>query len=263
MEWRVTVLCENTVPVPGLIGEHGFAALIESPNGTILFDTGQGFGLIANANRLKKDLKQVDKLVLSHGHFDHGDGLQYVDGNTLVCHPGCFVKRYRKEGGVNLGLALTKKEIERKFKLKTSRDPLRLSEHLYFLGEIPRVNDFEAISTRYMLEGGEEDHVIDDSGLACITDKGLVVVSGCAHSGICNIIEHAKKVTGMEQVEAVIGGFHLGAIDRQTKKTIQYMNDHKIPGLFPSHCTRDPALKMFKEVLGSREVVVGVERIWK
>ncbi len=257
------VVLSDAKAMDGYGSEHGLSFLIEVDHIRILFDTGASDLFIRNAEKIGIDLGDVDAIVLSHGHFDHGDGLQYVDGNTLVCHPGCFVKRYRKEGGVNLGLALTKKEIERKFKLKTSRDPLRLSEHLYFLGEIPRVNDFEAISTRYMLEGGEEDHVIDDSGLACITDKGLVVVSGCAHSGICNIIEHAKKVTGMEQVEAVIGGFHLGAIDRQTKKTIQYMNDHKIPGLFPSHCTRDPALKMFKEVLGSREVVVGVERIWK
>ena len=257
------VVLSDAKAMDGYGSEHGLSFLIEVDHIRILFDTGTSDLFIRNAEKIGIDLGDVEAIVLSHGHFDHGDGLQYVDGNTLVCHPGCFVKRYRKEGGVNLGLALTKKEIERKFKLKTSRDPLRLSEHLYFLGEIPRVNDFEAISTRYMLEGGEEDHVIDDSGLACITDKGLVVVSGCAHSGICNIIEHAKKVTGIEQVEAVIGGFHLGAIDRQTKKTIQYMNDHKIPGLFPSHCTRDPALRMFKEVLGSREVVVGVERIWK
>ena len=257
------VVLSDAKAMDGYGSEHGLSFLIDVDHIRILFDTGASNLFIRNAEKMGIDLGDVEAIVLSHGHFDHGDGLQYVDGKTLVCHPGCFVKRYRKEGGVNLGLALTKKEIERKFKLKTSRDPLRLSEHLYFLGEIPRVNDFEAISTRYMLEGGEEDHVIDDSGLACITDKGLVVVSGCAHSGICNIIEHAKKVTGMEQVEAVIGGFHLGAIDRQTKKTIQYMHDHKIPGLFPSHCTRDPALRMFKEVLGSREVVVGVERIWK
>jgi len=184
------VVLSDAKAMDGYGSEHGLSFLIEVDHIRILFDTGASDLFIRNAEKIGIDLGDVDAIVLSHGHFDHGDGLQYVDGNTLVCHPGCFVKRYRKEGGVNLGLALTKKEIERKFKLKTSRDPLRLSEHLYFLGEIPRVNDFEAISTRYMLEGGEEDHVIDDSGLACITDKGLVVVSGCAHSGICNIIEH-------------------------------------------------------------------------
>jgi 7,8-dihydropterin-6-yl-methyl-4-(beta-D-ribofuranosyl)aminobenzene 5'-phosphate synthase len=90
-----------------------------------------------------------------------------------------------------------------------------------------------------------------------------VVVSGCAHSGICNMIEHAKKVTGVEQVVAVIGGFHLKANSLQTKRTIKHISDLNIQGVHPSHCTLDPALGMFNEAFGSGEMIVGVERIWK
>ncbi len=247
----------------GYGSEHGLSFLIEVDQQKILFDTGASDLYMKNAEKMGIGLNDVDTIVLSHGHYDHGNGLQYIHGKTLVCHPGCFVKRYRKEGGVNLGLSLSKSEIEDKFELQSSRDPLRLSEHLYFLGEIPRVNDFEAKSTRYMLEGGEDDHIIDDSGLACITEKGLVVVSGCAHSGICNMIEHAKKVTGVVQVVAVIGGFHLKANSIQTKRTIKHLSDLNIQGVYPSHCTLDPALGMFNEAFGSGEMLVGVERIWK
>lgn len=257
------VVLSDAKAMDGYGSEHGLSFLIEVDQQKVLFDTGASDLYMKNAEKMGIDLGDVDTLVLSHGHYDHGNGLQYIQGKNLVCHPGCFVKRYRKEGGENLGLALSKSEIENRFSLQVSRDPLQLSEHLYFLGEIPRINDFEALSTKYILEGGEEDYIIDDSGLACITNRGLVVISGCAHSGICNMIEHARKVTGVEQVEAVIGGFHLKEDSLQTKQTIKHFSDLNIPGVFPSHCTLDRALDMFQKTFGSGEMLVGLERIWK
>ena len=91
MDWNITVLCENTVPSPGLLGEHGFAAYVETPDAHILFDTGQGFGLIQNSIRLQKDLRKVKQIVLSHGHFDHTGGLLAFLGLhgpcDIVAHP--------------------------------------------------------------------------------------------------------------------------------------------------------------------------------
>jgi 7,8-dihydropterin-6-yl-methyl-4-(beta-D-ribofuranosyl)aminobenzene 5'-phosphate synthase len=202
-------------------------------------------------------------IVLSHGHFDHGDGLQYLKYATLSCHPECFVKRYRKNGLRNIGLSLSKYEIQKRFNLQQFREPYQLSEHIYFLGEIPRVNGFEAQTTPYIKEGGAEDFVIDDSGLACITKNGLVVVSGCAHSGICNMIEHAKKVTGVNRIKAVIGGFHLKSVHDQTLKTIEYMKRNKILQVFPSHCTLEPALSTFYQTFGHNEVLAGQEIIFE
>jgi 7,8-dihydropterin-6-yl-methyl-4-(beta-D-ribofuranosyl)aminobenzene 5'-phosphate synthase len=199
----------------------------------------------------------VNRIVLSHGHYDHGNGLQFLEGQVLVCHPGCFVKRYRRSGTGELGLALSQTQVEAKFDLWTSREALRLSEHLYFLGEIPRLNDFEARSTKYILEGGEADFIQDDSGLACITDRGLVVISGCAHSGICNLIEQARKVTGIERVEAVIGGFHLSLINEQTRRTIEFFRDLGVNQVLPSHCTMDPALSSIREHFDGQELLVG------
>jgi len=218
---------------------------------------------IRNAEKMGIDPGHVEMIVLSHGHYDHGNGLQFLSGNKLLCHPACFVKRYRKEGGANLGITLSKDEIESNFALEVSADPLRLTEHLYFLGEIPRINNFEAKSPKYILEGGMPDHLVDDSALACVTDKGVVVISGCAHSGICNVIEHARKVTGVDRVEAVVGGFHLRANNEQTKRTIQYLSDLNIPGIYPSHCTLGPALASFYEAFETKEMLVGLERVWK
>ena len=253
---HLTVLSEAKA-MDGFLSEHGLSFLLEEDGKKILFDTGASDVFLKNAHRMGIDLKEVDSIVLSHGHWDHGNGLQHISGKPLLCHPGCFQKRYRKLGEENIGMALERDELEERFKVKTSREPVKLSEHLWFLGEIPRLNDFEAKTTKYLLEDGSPDFIMDDSGLAVITEKGLLVISGCAHSGICNMVEHAKKVTGMDRVEAVIGGFHLKVVNQQTRQTVQWMKDAGVPQLLPSHCTMGPALELFLELPGSAELLAG------
>jgi 7,8-dihydropterin-6-yl-methyl-4-(beta-D-ribofuranosyl)aminobenzene 5'-phosphate synthase len=92
MDWKITIICENTVTMPGLLGEHGFAAYLETPGHTILFDTGQGFTLVQNALRLGKNLRRVTQVVLSHGHFDHTGAIRlpespnrYIEYPVLCC----------------------------------------------------------------------------------------------------------------------------------------------------------------------------------
>ncbi len=251
------VVLSEVKAMDGFGSEHGLSFLIEVDQEKVLFDTGASDLYLKNAQKLGIDPNRVDTIVLSHGHWDHGDGLQFTEGLPLVCHPGCFVTRFRKSGFGNIGLALSQQEIESRFELKTSAEPVRLTEHLWFLGEIPRVNDFEARSTRYVLEGGQEDFLTDDSGLVCITDRGLVVISGCAHSGICNMVEHARQLTGINRVEGVIGGFHLRAVNDQARKTIEYLKYTEVRRIYPSHCTMDPALSQFYDEFGFNEVLAG------
>jgi len=241
----------------GFESEHGLSFLIEVDQKLILFDTRASELFKRNAARLGVNLEEVDRIVLSHGHWDHGNGLKYIQGKTLICHPGCFVKRYRESEEDNLGLPFTYEQAAERFDLKTFRRPIRLLDHLWFLGEIPRKNDFEALTTRYILEDGTEDYIMDDSGLAVVTEKGLVVISGCAHSGISNMIEHARRVTGHIQLAAVIGGFHLKALNKQTRKTIAYLKTLEGIRVLPSHCTFDPALGQFRKVFESNDVLAG------
>jgi 7,8-dihydropterin-6-yl-methyl-4-(beta-D-ribofuranosyl)aminobenzene 5'-phosphate synthase len=252
----LTVLSEVRA-MSGFDSEHGLSFLIEVDHKKILFDTGASNLFIKSAARLGIDLEEVDRIVLSHGHWDHGNGLEYMEGKTLICHPGCFVKRFRKTGEGQLGLSLSEKEASDRFNLETFRHPIKLSDHLWFLGEIPRKNDFEAQATKYILEDGSEDFIMDDSGLAALTDKGLVVISGCAHAGICNMTEHARRVTGISKVAGVIGGFHLRAANKQTRKTIEYLEELEVKEVFPSHCTFEPALGLFHRAFGSRDVLTG------
>jgi 7,8-dihydropterin-6-yl-methyl-4-(beta-D-ribofuranosyl)aminobenzene 5'-phosphate synthase len=111
-------------------------------------------------------------------------------------------------------------------------------------------------------ESGEEDFITDDSGLAIITKNGLIIISGCAHSGICNMIEHAISITGIREIRAVIGGFHLKTVDNQTNKTIEYLKKKDVRQVMPSHCTMDPALNEFHKHFGKTDVLAGEEYVF-
>ena len=253
---RIMVLSESKA-MDGFGAEHGLSFLIETDHKKVLLDTGASDLFLRNAQTMGINTEGVDNIVLSHGHFDHGDGLQFMDGLPLLCHPGCFVSRFRKRGNRNIGMALSRDEIEDRFDLTVSREPVQIYNNLVFLGEVPRLNDFEAKSTKYVLESGDDDFMVDDSGLVYISQKGLVIISGCAHSGICNMTEHARRITGVDRVEAVIGGFHLSAVNEQTRKTITYLKDMGVEKVCPSHCTMDPALSFFYDEFGTKEVLAG------
>lgn len=238
----LTVLIENHAG-GRLTAEHGLSYLIEIDDKKILFDAGHSNAFIKNAEKLGINLQdEVDTVVLSHGHWDHGDGMQYMNNKTLITHPLSFISRYRKTDMTPIGLTLGKKQLEKNFRLILSDKPYKIYNSVYFLGEIPRLNNFEAQTTTFVTKDGQPDFVPDDSALAVILDNSLIIVTGCSHSGICNIIEYAKKVTGIETVKTVIGGFHLKKNNKQTEQTIAYLKEQNIEHIFPSHCTEFPAL---------------------
>lgn len=232
---KITILNDNTAG-RRCRAEHGLSFLIEADQ-TVLFDTGSSDLIAYNAKILNIDLQKIETIVLSHGHDDHSGGLMLFEGQKLICHPDTFLKRFRKTNQTELGIKWSEEEIRSRFNLIVSREPIQLSEQIYFLGEIPRLTDFESKQTAFRKTDGTEDFVLDDSGLAIVTSKGLIVVSGCAHSGICNMTAHAMKVTGIEKVYRVIGGFHLQNDDEVTQKTIDWMKSMQVEQLIPSHCT--------------------------
>ncbi len=254
---KLSVLTENTAS-GNFLAEFGLSYFIEHEDATVLFDTGNTDVFLRNAEKLGIDTDQADTVVLSHGHWDHGNGLRYIKNKKLVCHPDAFMKRYRKNSKENIGLALSYEELEQRFELITSKEPYPVSKNMIFLGEIPRKTPFEAQSTAFVDQYGEADFVPDDSALAVIDNDELIVISGCAHSGICNIVEHAKTVTGLNIVRMVIGGFHLKENNRQTRETIRYFRDQKVGDIFPSHCTQLPALAAFYREFEMEQIKAGM-----
>ncbi len=253
---KLYVLTENAAS-DKCLAEHGLSYFIEH-DVPLLFDTGRTDVFRRNAERMALDLDRANTVVLSHGHYDHGDGLQHLRGKRLVCHPLAFRRRFGKNEKENLGLALDREELQRRFEIVTSSEPYRLSEQVAFLGGIPRRNAFESKTTDFVLENGSEDFVDDDSGLALAVGDELVVVSGCAHSGICNMVEHARAVTGLSRIRAVIGGFHLKDDGPKTQETVRCLQGLGVRELYPSHCTELPALCAFHQAFRIRHLRAGM-----
>ena len=254
---KLTILTENTAGGT-FAAEHGLSYLLEIDNQKILWDTGHSDVFLQNAKKLNINLDEVETVVLSHGHWDHGNGLKYLTEKKLICHPGTFIKRYRKGGTENIGLDLTFEELDERFNIIMSKEPFSISNKIIFLGEIPRLNSFESKTTTFVDRNQNEDFIFDDSALAIIADDELVVVSGCSHSGICNTIEYAKNVTGLQKIKSVFGGFHLKENDNQTKETINYFKKNNITNIHPSHCTELPALAAFYNEFRIKQVKTGM-----
>ncbi len=263
----ITVLCENTaIPAKGILGEHGFAAYIETPAGRYLFDTGQGHTLMQNAATLGIDLSRLNKIMLSHGHFDHTGGLAQV---LNVCapidvhaHPDIFVERF----------AMAK--IRGKQTLRPIQNPVsaaqirrfganlvyntaftQIDRNLYLTGEIPRKTAFEMPDVRLVLKKNGKlvpDPLKDDQSAVLKTRKGLVVIFGCAHAGMINTLQHVRQHLPGEKIHMIIGGTHLGFLsDRQVAHSIDWLTSCAVDRIGVSHCTGGRAglalMNAFKE----------------
>jgi len=246
-ENRKNGICEN---------EEALSILFEINDKQLLLDTGGSDLFLRNAKLLNIDLNKVNAVILSHGHYDHGGGLKYYNKRIkLICHPDCCLYRRSKRTDNYGGINYTKDELEKDFDLVMTKSPYEIVDNVYFLGEIPRELDFEANSFPMTFEDGSDDIVPDDSGIVIKTENGIIVVSGCAHSGICNTVEYAKKVAKDERVLAVIGGFHLRQLGETVTKTMNYFLDNNIQMLYMGHCNTDEVMLEFENQLGDKCVI--------
>ena len=246
-------------------GESGLCYYIEDDGHKILFDTGLTDLFLRNAKVQGVDLDQVDTIILSHGHYDHCGGLKYFFDRKrpvrVICHPETFVKRVRD--GLDMGPSLSLEEMQERCELIMTDKPYQVTSHITFLGTIPRKLEWEGKKNVGQLVEGDKllpDYINDDSAAIYKDEYGVFVISGCAHSGICNIVEYAKVVGESDNICGVIGGFHLLKLDEQAERTIQYFKDEMITNVYPCHCTCLPVkAKFFCEVSQYKEVGVSME----
>jgi len=252
---KLTVLTENKVlQSKNFLGEHGLSFYIEDSDKKILFDAGYSDVFLKNAFKMGIDLLDLDYIVLSHGHYDHTWGLShYLSFYTsavkqgrqakkpvIITHPGTFNNKFHDIQG-EIGCLISEEKLRKNFDVQTTLEPFNITEKLIFLGEIPRKNEFEItepIGKIKTANGFEDDFIKEDSALVYNSGRGIVVVTGCSHSGICNIVEYSRQISGVSAVLDVIGGFHL--INPPTErmlKTGEYLANLNTPCIHPCHCT--------------------------
>ena len=271
---QITVLVDNNTLIDRYyLAEPGLSLLIEDGAARVLFDTGYSGIVLNNALAMGKDLNNLDCLVLSHKHLDHTWGLETLIRHflqceleglalqrpTLVAHPDVF-SSVSGDGHRELGALLSQEKLAAHFPLQLSSRPCQLSPRLMFLGEIPRKNDFELPPAFGEKPGSREpDPVVDDSALVYQTSKGLVIISGCAHSGICNTVEYAKAVCGDHRILDIIGGLHLqNPPEHQLQGTATYLQALQPKALHACHCTDLASKIALSRVANLKEVGVGL-----
>ncbi|MCW4011097.1 MAG: MBL fold metallo-hydrolase [Candidatus Bathyarchaeota archaeon] len=240
------------------LAEHGFSMLIRTLSDnkpeSILFDAGGSpETAVENARRVGLDLKEVECIVLSHGHYDHFGGLISVvkeigrSGIPIIVHDDMFKSRGSAypDGAVRKYTDFPTEAQLSPARLVSTKKPFLVAHNkVCVTGEIPRETSFEKGFMRHRaLTNGEwqpDPAVLDDRGVVLnVKGKGLVVLSGCAHAGIINTVNYAKQITGIPEVYAVIGGFHLAGKENE-KRIEQTINELKRinPKLVvPCHCT--------------------------
>jgi 7,8-dihydropterin-6-yl-methyl-4-(beta-D-ribofuranosyl)aminobenzene 5'-phosphate synthase len=249
MSLKITTLSENTAGLGSYLGEWGFSVLVERDGLDILVDAGQSLSAVHNADLLGVDLGRVDKIFLSHGHYDHTGGLVPVLRRvrreiSISAHPDIWQDKYSSRRGEvkYIGIPHRREELESlgaRFSL--SREPVRITEGMMTTGEVPMVADFEKIEPYLLVRVGGElrpDALLDDQALIITTGEGLLVVLGCAHRGVINTLNHARQLTGIDKVYTVVGGCHLmDATDERIRLTIAALKEMGVVKLGVSHCT--------------------------
>ena len=263
MKLRITTLSENTAGPGSFLAEWGLSILVETDEVNVLLDTGRNISASYNADILGIDLSKIDRIVLSHGHFDHTGGLRQVLGKMrkeveIIAHPDIWAAKYSHRQGRRdryVGIPFQCQELESlgaRFNLTTKS--IKITDNIMTTGEVPMVTDFEKIDPDLFVKedtGWQPDELLDDQALIVNTEQGLIVILGCAHRGIINTLYHAQQLTGLKQIHMVLGGSHLiSASEERIGLTIAALRELGVQRLGLCHCTGLPATVLLAQEFG-------------
>lgn len=245
----VSVIVENTAARTDLKAEHGLSLWIETSDARVLFDTGQGEAFPHNADALGIPLDRAEAIVLSHGHYDHTGGLAHAldrnRGARVFMHPDATRTRYSRHADKtmhSIGMPAAARESLDAASARVVRvsGPADVAPGIRVTGPIPRANRFEDTGGDFFLDSAAtmKDPILDDQAAWVETGRGIVVILGCAHSGVVNTLDYIAQRTGASEFHAVIGGMHLGrASDERIAATADAFRKYRVAVIRPAHCT--------------------------
>lgn len=263
---KITILVDNNTQIDNYyLSEPGVSYYIETENRKILFDVGFSDVFLKNAESLNCNLLNCTDIVFSHGHLDHTWGIDFLirkykvldfkgshrQKPNLICHPYAIRPKFTDDVGL-IGNMISIDILKNEFNLIKSKSEYSITQNIFFLGEIPEYFDFEErnIFGKTIDDDGEliPDYLIDDSALVISTPQGIGIITGCSHSGICNIIEHAKRIANQNNILFILGGFHLiDASLKKQRKVAQYIDSQSIEFIYPCHCTGREVIKLLSD----------------
>lgn len=263
MELKITTLIENNLDNLGQLRyEHGLSLYIETGGKKILFDTGKSGDFIKNAKSLNKNLDKLDYCIISHGHYDHSGGVEKLIDEVdkfppLILGEEFFKPKYKTVNVTDYQFNgnsfdeefIVKQQISLR---KIKEDMTYLTDRIIIFHHFTRYTEYEKRNNRfYIKEIGEyiPDDFDDEISMGIITKKGLVVIVGCAHIGIVNILKTISAKINIP-IHAVIGGTHLIEADEcRIKKTMDAFKEMKIQLIAVSHCTGKEGIRLIGEEL--------------
>ena len=267
METNITILCDNNISKSGFVGEHGFACLVEREEEKYLFDTGPGMSLPINLKKLNKDLKGLDKVFLSHGHYDHTGGLLWVTEQLtrieVIAHPEVFSRHMVMDSSAQesppryIGCPASKEELEGHGAVFKFVDQTReVVPGIWFVTSIDRTPDKTPKDKRLVVseeDGFAMDPINDDASLLIETDGSPILLLGCAHAGVFNILDYVRKEMEITKLRAILGGTHLmfyGPDD--LSRVMDEFERFSVELVGVSHCTGFEAAVELSNRFGSR-----------
>ena len=264
-EYRISCVVNNCTKLSSHFwGEHGLSFFIETPGSSFFFDTGQSYEVLSrNISLLNINLYDVNNIIISHGHYDHTGGLSWLISKlnhpTVFADPDIFIKKYsiRNDEKKDIGIPVTRQNLENHAILNLSTSIVELYPDVFISGRIPRTNSYETGDIELFTHDKDQtekliqDPVLDDRCIIIKTEKGVILLLGCCHSGIINTLTYVSEYFS-DQIHAVIGGAHMASISPERRNfTVAKIKQEFRPNfLYLNHCTGSEIISYMKMSIG-------------